>query len=87
MPLYLVTVDNKKRVIKASTSAGARNHVLKNLATVKQIDAEEAFDLAEEGVKVETAGEDNTPPPPPAAIAPGNPDATGGRGMQPPARG
>ena len=45
MPLYLVTLDGKKRVVKASTSAGARNHVIKHLAEVKAIDAEEAFEI------------------------------------------
>lgn len=67
MPLYLVTVDGKKRLVKASTSAGARNHVLKNLATVAQVDPEEAFALAGEGVKLETAGEEVTPPANPAS--------------------
>ncbi|MGL5735483.1 MAG: hypothetical protein ACRCYS_11505 [Beijerinckiaceae bacterium] len=58
MPIYLVTMSGKKRLVKAATSAGARNHVLKGIADVKAIDAEEAIDLSTQGIVLETAGEE-----------------------------
>lgn len=61
MPVYQVDHAGKKRMVKASTSAGARNHVLKDAATVKMLDAEEAVALAAEGIKMETAGEEAPP--------------------------
>lgn len=61
MPVYKVTIGDKVRMIKAKTSAGARNHALKDLATVEQIETEDAIELAGKGIKLETAGEEAAP--------------------------
>lgn len=57
MPIYMVTVDGHEspRLVKAMTGAGARNFVAKEIVTATQIDAEKAFELGCEGVKLEDA--------------------------------
>lgn len=65
MPTYKVEREAKQpRVVESPTPAGARAHVAKDELTVTKIEVSEAFKLAEQGVKLEVAGE--APPAPPS---------------------
>jgi hypothetical protein len=59
MPTYKVDrPDQKPRVVDAPNPAAARNHVANDEITVSKITASEAFKLASDGAKLETAGEE-----------------------------
>ena len=62
MPVYKIDGLGlaKPRVVQAPNSAAARQHVARDLAVVK-IEASDAFALAEEGVRLEKAGEGDAP--------------------------
>ncbi len=66
MPTYLVTGLGlpKPRVVEAPNPASARQHVASDL-TLRKIEVSEAFALANDGVRLEKAGE--TPPEAPPA--------------------
>jgi hypothetical protein len=57
VPVYSVKIKGQEtvRVVKAMTIAGARNHVLKDMAEAKMLDAETAFELFGKGIKMENA--------------------------------
>lgn len=57
MPLYLTNFQGKESLIRASTLAGARNHLLKPLVPdIKQLDAEGVAAAMGRGLIVEDAG-------------------------------
>lgn len=75
MPIYGVKVrgDGSKRVVRASSAAKARDHVVE----AKALSAEELADAIEAGAEIETAAEGEGDPapdpagdPPPADPAP-----------------
>ena len=59
MPIYLCNHEGKKRLVKAATIAGARNHILKPATApeITMLDAEGVADAMGEGLKLEKAGE------------------------------
>jgi hypothetical protein len=58
MTLYVVDDGRKKRLIEAKTRAGARSFAAKDTIKVAKAEPHEAHKLAGEGVKLETALED-----------------------------
>lgn len=51
-----------QRLVRASTSIGARNHVAKDTITSELADQDALITLTHQGVKVETAVTDEPPP-------------------------
>lgn len=60
MPLYSVSTKNVDgiRIVKASTIAGARNHVAKDIVTAELLEAEAALAL-DPKLTIETASTDD----------------------------
>lgn len=56
--LYIVEIGDKVRLIEAASKAAARSFALKDMANVRAASAKDALDLAEDGIKRETAGSD-----------------------------
>ena len=67
MPTYKITRPGvtAPRVVDASNPAAARQHVAKDEIAITKITVSEAFALAGQGVKLETAGEEPAPAPEP----------------------
>ncbi len=58
MPTYAVYREGRKpRVIEAPNPAAARQHVATDELSVRKIEVSEAFALANDGVRLEKAGE------------------------------
>ena len=73
MPIYSTTFNGEKRLIKASTIAGARNHLLKPLSPeLTMLDAEGVAEAMGSGLKVEDASAP-APEPEPAVTNGGEP--------------
>jgi hypothetical protein len=61
MPYYTAKLNGEDRLIKAKTIAGARNHLIKPLATeVTLLDTDGVAELMGRGVKVEDASATET---------------------------
>ncbi len=56
--LYIVEVGTEVKLIEAASKAAARNHALKEMASVRIANAKEAAELVAEGKKIEVAGKD-----------------------------
>lgn len=71
MPLYQLSVANVEgtRVVRASTIAGARNHIAKEIITAESLDAEAALKL-DPSLKIEDATTEETDPAPKAKAKP-----------------
>lgn len=52
--LYIVEVGTEVKLIEAASQAAARNHALKDMASVRIASAKEAAELVGEGKKIET---------------------------------
>lgn len=62
MAIYKVQFQGETRLVKASTIAGARNHILAPLVPeIQMLDAEGVAEAMGSGMKVETAGEQPDP--------------------------
>lgn len=65
MPVYRVDREGKTpRVVEAADPRGARNHVAIDEIKVTRIEVADAFRLASDGIKLETAGEEVPEPQP-----------------------
>lgn len=75
MPTYRVDRPGMDlpRVVTAAQPSAARNHVADDELIVRRIEVDEAFELAQQGVTLERAGE--TPPEPAAEEQKPEPDA------------
>lgn len=63
MPIYSATINGKKRLVKAATIAGARNHLVKPLVPeITMLDAEAVADAMADGTKVEDASAPDAAP-------------------------
>ena len=53
--LYIVEVGTEVKLIEAASQAAARNHALKDMASVRIASAKEAAELVADGKEVELA--------------------------------
>lgn len=51
--LYIVEIGSEVKLVEANSQAAARNHVLKDLASVRIATAKEAAELVGEGKEIE----------------------------------
>lgn len=51
--LYIVEVGTEVKLVEAVSQAAARNHALKDMASVRIASAKEAAELVSEGKKIE----------------------------------
>lgn len=56
--LYIVEVGTEVKLIEAVSKVAARNHALKDMASVRIASAKDTAELVAEGKKIEVAGKD-----------------------------
>jgi hypothetical protein len=56
--IYIVEIGTEVKLVEAISKAAARNHALKEMASVRIASAKDAAELVAEGKKIEVAGKD-----------------------------
>jgi hypothetical protein len=61
--IYIVTIGESDRLVRAGHPSQALNHVAREIAKVKVASQDELIACLADGIKVESVAEDKEPPP------------------------